>query len=102
MQMRLVKLQPSTSARKKLMAVFDVGGRQRTVHFGGRGCGDFTLYSAQSPALARLKRQQYIKRHGVTEAWQDPTAPGTLARFILWEKPTLAAAVRAYRQRFRV
>ena len=100
--MRLVQVRPSSSSTKKLMAIFDAGGKTKTVHFGARGYGDFINYFAHNPQLARRKRSQYIARHSVTEPWRDPTAPGTLARYILWEKPTLEQAVRAYRRRFRV
>jgi hypothetical protein len=36
------------------------------------------------------------------EDWTRPDTPGSLARWILWESPDLAAAVAAYRARFGV
>lgn len=100
----LASLGESARRDKKLAAVFvdPASGRTKTVHFGGRGCMDYTLYHARDPKLARAKRQQYIRRHGATEAWADPTTAGTLSRYVLWEKPTVAASVAAYRRRFGV
>lgn len=101
--MRLMDVRRSHRPSKKLVATFrDEVGRTRAVHFGARGFGDFTTYSRRDPALARRKRMQYVARHGTTEDWTNPLAPGTLSRFVLWEKPTLEAAIRSYRKRFRV
>lgn len=101
--MRLVHIRKSPSASKKLVATFrDEDGKTRTVHFGGRGCEDFTTYSRVDRTLARRKRAQYLARHGATELWTNPTTPGTLSRYVLWEKPTLEEAVRAFRRRFKV
>lgn len=97
----LMAVRPSPRRDKKLVAIFDVGGRPRSVHFGARGYGDYTTYWKASPKLARQKREQYIQRHGATETWSDPTTPATLSRYILWERPTVKAAVAAFRRRFR-
>lgn len=100
--MRLVSIKPSRRAGKKLTAVFELAGRQKTVHFGAKSYQDFTRYWKRDPALAKAKRQAYITRHRVTEDWKDPTTPGALSRYILWEKPTVAASIAAFRRRFRV
>jgi len=92
--MRIAK---STRAAKKYMALFDDGS---VTHFGGAGCGDYIRYSALDPVLARTKRAAYIARHGATETWTDPTTAATLSRFLLWEKPTLESAMRAFKKRF--
>lgn len=95
-----MKVVPSSRRGKKWMAIFPGSGR--VVHFGGEGCGDYIQYMRTDPALARKKRRAYIRRHGVRESWLDPRTPGTLSRYLLWEKPTMAEAIRAYRARFRV
>ncbi len=97
--MRLVAVKRSTRPGKKLMAVFDDG---TATHFGAAGYQDYTTYAARDPAEARRKRRQYIARHARGEDWRDPRAAGTLARYVLWERPTVEAAVTAYRRRFRV
>ena len=89
----------SRSARrdKKLKAVFFHGDKKlKTVHFGGSGCKDFIKYSVIDPALAKRKRAAYIKRHRARENWRDPMRPGTLSRYILWEKPTLERAIKKF------
>lgn len=101
---KLLSLGPSPSSSKKLVAVFGVGGgRRKTVHFGARGYGDYTLYwQTGDTKVARQKRRQYIRRHAVAEDWLDPTAAGTLSRYILWEKPTVRQALTAFKRRFGV
>lgn len=104
--MKLESVRPSTRKTKKYVATFTHGDTRSTrtikTHFGGKGCGDFIKYSAQSHALGDAKRAAYIKRHGVTESWGDPTTAATLSRYLLWEKRTLKAATTAFKKRFRV
>lgn len=91
-------IEVSGRKQKKLAATFADGQK---VHFGGRGCADFIQYSRRDgPAVARAKRRAYLARHGAKERWDDPRAPSTLSRYILWEKPTLAGALAAYKKRF--
>lgn len=95
----LVSVSRSPRLGKKLVARFSDGTE---THFGAKGYGDFTLYWRRDPALALDKRRQYIARHSRQERWNDPRAAGTLARFILWEHPSVVEAVRMYRRRFGV
>jgi hypothetical protein len=99
---RLKAVGTSTRPAKKYMAVFEDGARTRTVHFGARGYDDYTTYFARDKALARRKQAQYVTRHRAREDWSDPTTPGALSRFLLWDKPTLAAGIAAFKRRFRV
>lgn len=101
---RLIEVTPSARAGKKLTAVFERDGRRLTRHFGAAGMGDFTLYHARDgPQVARARRRAYLARHRHGgEDWRDPTTPGALSRWILWERPTVAEAVRAYRRRFKI
>jgi hypothetical protein len=100
---RLAYLGPSSRPSKKLAAIFlDGDGGSKTVHFGGAGYGDFTTHWARDRQSARSKRKQYIRRHSVHEDWGQPAAAGTLSRYILWEKPTVREAVRAFKRRFGV
>ncbi len=100
--MSKVIIKQSSRRDKKFMATFfDADDRRvKTTHFGGRGCMDFIKYSRKDRELAKKKRLQYIKRHRVRESWRDPTRAGTLSRYILWEKPTMEAAVKKYRVQF--
>lgn len=96
-----MKIVPSWLPKKKLAALFDDG---TVVHFGGKGCGDYTIYWKLDPALARRKRHAYISRHAASgsENWMNPKSPGALSRWILWEKPTVSSAIRAYKKMFRL
>jgi hypothetical protein len=85
------------------MAIFSNGsGRSKTVHFGAKGYGDYTKYWKVDPKLARAHRASYIQRHARHEHWDDPTTPGALSRYILWEKPTVEQAVRSFKRRFKL
>lgn len=105
--MQLVRIQRARNPLKKLEAVFDDG---RVIAFGAAGYGDYIRYHRRDPVLAAAKRRAYLKRHGSgsdpaaprREDWTRPDTPGSLARWILWESPDLAAAVAAYRARFGV
>jgi len=102
-KLRLVSIGKSPRPDKKLVAIFDIAGKRRSVHFGAVGYGDYTIYHAKDPQLAQEKREQYIARHSKNgENWSDPTSPGALSRFILWEKPTVSASVTAFKKKFRV
>ena len=100
---QLAFLGPSSRPSKKLAAIFLFkDGGTKIVHFGGAGYEDFTTHWSQNRQRARSKRMQYIRRHSVHEDWRQPTAAGTLSRYILWEKPTIPEATRAFKRRFRV
>jgi hypothetical protein len=103
MRLRLLSVEPSPRPAKKLVAVFDADGKTRSVHFGAAGYGDYIKYHALDPRLAEEKRKHYIARHSRgAEHWTDPMSPGALSRYLLWEKSSLAAAIKGYQSRFDV
>jgi hypothetical protein len=63
----------------------------RTVHFGASGYEDYTLH--KDPDRRRL----YIQRHKRREDWTQSglLTAGWLSRWLLWERPTLRAAIAA-------
>jgi hypothetical protein len=88
---------PSDKKDKKLKALFQwPDGRHRTIHFGARGMSDYTLHHD-----ARRK-ERYIQRHVSHEHWTRPDTAGTLARYVLWNKPTRSASIADYKRRFRL
>jgi hypothetical protein len=91
-----VKIYESERKDKKLVAEFSDGKR---VHFGGRGCGDFILYSARSKSIGDAKRRAYIARHSKSpgERWSNLRSAGALSRYVLWEKRTLPASIAYYK-----
>jgi len=48
----------------------------------------------------RMKR--YSMRHKSRENWKDPTTPGALSKYILWNKPSLKASISDYKKRFNL
>ena len=94
-----VIIKKSTRPGKKLMAIFfkHVGGPKiRTVHFGSEGMDDFT--KTRDPA----QKKRYLGRHRKRENWQDYMSAGALSRWILWDRPTRAESIRAYKKRFNL
>lgn len=94
--MKLIDIKKSSKPDKKLMAVFDEGGKQIVRHFGQAGADDFT--KTKNDAQKAL----YIARHKKNENWNDPTTPGALSRYILWNKPTVTESVADYKKRFNI
>ena len=108
---KLVSMTNSTRPTKKYKAVFLMpNGREKTVHFGGKGNRDYTLINKKTskwylPSKADRDevRRRYIARHSRgNERWNDPTTAGALSRWILWEKPTFEGSLRAYLKKFGI
>lgn len=95
-KLRLVKITKSPKKDKKLMAVFERDGKEIVRHFGAKGYSDFTMH--KNPE--RMKR--YSMRHKSRENWKDPTTPGALSKYILWNKPSLKASISDYKKRFNL
>jgi hypothetical protein len=76
------------------------GKREKTIHFGSAGNKDFTIYSTEDKKKAEQMRASYIARHSKNENWNDPLTAGSLARFVLWESPTISGGISAYKKRF--
>jgi hypothetical protein len=95
--MKLISIQPSTRKDKKLVALFDLGDEKfKAVHFGAKGYSDFPTHKNED------RKELYLKRHSVNEDWTDPLKPGTLSRYVLWNKPSLDASISDYKRRFRL
>ena len=81
------------------MATFDNG---RTIHFGASGYMDYTKYYKQDPKVAKQKKDSYLARHRVNEDWNDVMSAGALSRWILWNKTTIEASVKDFKNRFNL
>lgn len=93
--MKLLHIKPSTNPKKKYMAVFETdAGRSKTVHFGAAGMSDYTKHRDDA------RKENYLSRHRTTEDWNKPDTAGALSRWILWNKPTIAASIADYKSRF--
>jgi len=86
-----MELRVSTRKDKKYMAIFKDG---TVTHFGAKGYDDFTTTNDE------FAKQLYLKRHKKNENWNDFKSAGALARWILWNKPTIKASLHDYKRRF--
>jgi len=57
---------------------------------------DYTQH--KDPERARL----YRARHARDLRTNDPTRPGYLSYYVLWESPNMEANIRAYKKRFNL
>lgn len=97
-RLTLKAIRKSHNPEKKYDAVFvKKDGREIVTPFGQKGYSDFTKHKDTR------RKHRYIKRHrGMGETFRNPVKPQTLSRYILWNKKTLKASVRDYKQRFHV
>jgi len=90
---KLLSVTKSDRKGKKFVAKFDDGTQ---THFGAAGFEDFTTHGDEE------RKKRYLDRHRANENWNDPKSAGALARWILWNKPTLTASIQDYKTRFRL
>ncbi len=94
--LKLVKITKSPKKDKKLMAVFEKDGKKIVRHVGAKGYSDYTVHKTPE----RMRR--YSNRHKSRENWNDPTTPGALSKYILWNKPSLRSSISDYKRRFNL
>lgn len=75
-------------------------GRLKKTYFGASGYDDYTTF----PKAERdLRKERYLKRHrGMGENYNSIYTAGALAKFLLWNKPTLSASIKDTNERFDV
>jgi hypothetical protein len=93
--MKLLTIEPSSKADKKLMAIFQTdSGRKKTTHFGAKGMDDYTITKDKE------QRDRYRTRHAKDLHTGDPTRAGFLSMEILWGASTSRAAnISAYKKK---
>lgn len=99
---KLLSVKPSTNKNKKLTATFDVNGKKKEVSFGSAPNKDFTIYSKEDKKLAEQKKKAYIARHKVNENFNNPLTAGSLAKNILWNKPTIKESIADFKKKFNL
>lgn len=93
--MKLKSLTPARDNIHKYVAVIELDdGRTRTVRFGAAGMSDFTKHKDEA------RKERYLDRHRAREDWNDPLTTGFWSRWLLWNKPTIAASLQDLKQRF--
>lgn len=98
MNIEFVKILPATQKGKKYQAIFFDSNKKKveTVAFGASGMSDFTKHKDPK------RKDRYISRHEKNENWTIPNNPGSLSRWILWNKPTITASYNDYLKRFKL
>lgn len=97
---KLISIKPSTREGKKYVATFDDGTK---THFGAVGYNDYITYNKKyDDATAEKHKKSYIARHSAQESFDNPKDASTLARYILWNMPTLTTSIADYKKRFGV
>jgi hypothetical protein len=93
-----VTITPSLRKDKKMMAIFydDKNKKVKTVHFGNRGSSDFTINKDDE------RKKRYLDRHKKREDWNSYMTAGSLARYVLWNLPSLKASIADYKKRFKL
>ena len=82
--MTTVIIAPSTRKGKRLMATFP----DATVHFGSQGSSTYVDHKDDKIKAA------WIARHRVNEEHSNLKTAGALARHVLWESPSIQAAIK--------
>jgi len=87
-------LGPSHRPTKKWM----VKTPTKNVHFGAFGSSDYTLHKDQK------RKNRYLARHRKRENWTSSgiATAGFWSRWLLWNTPNLADAVRDIEKRFNI
>jgi hypothetical protein len=97
MSAKYVQLVKGTGGKKFKAVFFDAMRKKiKSVSFGATGYQDFTTHGDLQ------RKMNYISRHKTTENWNDAMTAGSLSKFLLWNKTTLSASYKDYRQRFNL
>lgn len=102
--MWLLSVKKSIKPEKKYTAVFCKcekknackGSNHKVVHFGLKGSETFLDHKDEK------KKDAYIARHRKNENWNDPTTPGALSKYLLWNLPTLAQSIAYFKKKFKL
>lgn len=88
-----IVLEESPRKDKKWRAIFSDG---KKVDFGARGMLDFTQHQDQ------LRKQRFLQRFNILiqKYKNDPQAAMTLSAFLLWNRSTIKASLKDYKQHF--
>ena len=97
-KLKLVKLSKSPNKTKKYRAQFSDGTH---TDFGAKGYQNYGGVGNERH-LDEERKRRYIQRHKARENWNNPKSPGSLSRWVLWNKKSLKASVSDYKRRFNL
>jgi hypothetical protein len=90
------QLLKGTGGKKYKMVFYDMMRKKiKSVSFGAVGYNDFTITNDLQAKM------NYIARHKTTENWNDPMTAGALSFHLLWNKTTLSASYKDFRNKFK-
>ena len=107
---KLIKIVKSTNDKKKYEAHFLLDNDKiKIVRFGQAKARDFSLINDKSSPFYLPKvldrnvvKASYLRRHEKREDWTNPLTAGALSRWILWDRPTLAASIKSFKKIFKL
>jgi len=90
-----VNITKSDKPEKRMMAIFTQdNGRTKTIYFG----------SSEGKAFVDHKDEQvksaWLARHKVRGTFEKPMSASALARWVLWNKPSLKDSIIDFKKRF--
>lgn len=94
--LKLVKIVKSHDNKHKYEAHFQTDGREKVIKFGAVGYDDYTTHHDDE------RKRLYLQRHHSRESWSKPDTPGSLSRWILWNKKSLKESEKDFKRRFHL
>ena len=96
MSAKYTQLLKGTGGKKYKMVFYDTMRKKiKSVSFGDSNYQDYTQHGDLQ------RKQNYIQRHSARENFNDPMTAGSLALNLLWNKTTLSASYKDFRNKFK-
>ena len=94
-----VSIKPSKKPDKRLVAIFSKDDKKvKTVHFGMKNPKKGTFVDHKDTSI----KSAWIARHKVNAKFDNPMSPSSLAKNILWNKETISASIKDYKNKFNL
>ena len=93
-----IQILNSQKPEKKYVARFFNRNRDiiKQTHFGSKYS---VTYNEDNDEEAK---ENYIARHSGNEDWNNPTTPGALSRWLLWNRRSLSASFKNFLKKFEL
>jgi hypothetical protein len=93
---KLINTKKLRSSKYKYEFTFLVNGKTKVTKFGASGYSDYTVHKDIE------RRNRYINRHWKDLKTNDPTRPGYLSMYILWNFPNYEKSLIDYKKRLNI
>jgi hypothetical protein len=96
---KLIGVYPSTQKNKKLVALFDIDGNLKMVHFGSKNLSSYLDHKDEE------KRDNYIRKQIAlgTEDLNDPLTPASLIMYLLYGNyADLRMNIKQFKKTFKI